>query len=241
MIRNLNIINSEYGNNQSTIPDNVDVIENFDNSMSSQEIQNLIDKYDKHIPSGSTLTFKFADGTYTLTSTLSFSGFYGGGELYVDGNSSNFTKSTTKAVYLDFSATACDGVEFLGVGCEFYIRGLKIRVDMVSGNYSCIKCGYSNYLNIQYNYVLGTGKTVGFGIYLFRGCAGTILSNYITQGIHGIRIIYGCGVVIVSDNDDTGTTPTTGNYYNSSIVIQLGNVVNGSSYTTLTNYGITYP
>ena len=72
---------------------------NLDNSMSASAINALIAAQPKDL-NGYTLTFQFADGTYTLDETLDFSGFRGGGTLRIYGNSSDNSLSTTKSVNL---------------------------------------------------------------------------------------------------------------------------------------------
>ena len=86
---------------------------NLDNSMSAATINALIAAQPKDL-NGYTLTFQFADGTYTLNETLDFSGFRGDGELKVFGNSSDNTMATSKSVNLDFSGTdGLNGIEHI--------------------------------------------------------------------------------------------------------------------------------
>ena len=109
---------------------------NLDNSMSAATINALIAAQPKDL-NGYTLTFQFADGTYTLNETLDFSGFRGGGALNIYGNSSNNSLSTTKSVNLDFSGTAgLDGLYvFDNVGVRADVFYLKITTNSRSSVY----------------------------------------------------------------------------------------------------------
>ena len=94
---------------------------NLDSTMTATEIQALIDAQPRNLGSY-TLTFQFGDGTYTLTDSLDFFNFYGGGRLNIHGNQSDSTSlSTAQSVYLDFSGGASNGIYVNNCSCLVFI------------------------------------------------------------------------------------------------------------------------
>ena len=90
------------GGQNDRLPENTSV--NLDSSMSAADIQALINAQPRNL-NGYTLTFQFADGTYTLSAKLSFMNFCSG-YLYIQGNTTEANandKHTTQQVILDCS------------------------------------------------------------------------------------------------------------------------------------------
>ncbi len=120
---------------------------NFTSGMSAATIQGLIDAQPKNL-NGFTLTFQFADGTYTLNDNLIWDSFYGG-IFNVYGNAANNTKSTTKVVDLNFSATALKGIQFRNNDCVVNIRYLDV---LSADSVQTISCVDSRIVKALYNY-----------------------------------------------------------------------------------------
>ena len=95
---------------------------NFTSTDTAAEIQALIDAVPKYIPGGNTVTFQFGTGTYTLSATLTFTGFYGGGIMEIQGNTAetNATiKHTTQDVILDSDGSAVNALTMNGLNVSF--------------------------------------------------------------------------------------------------------------------------
>lgn len=209
---------------------------NLDNSMSAATIQALIDAQPKYIPYGKTLTFQFADGTYTLSAELVWEGFDGGGTVRIYGNASDNSLSTTKAVYLNFSGQACNGIVVYACSCKMDIHFLKIAVNSSGGWCYCLSAQHNIRVVAQYNYFLGNSTTNGAGVLVIMGKF-YAYSNYFSD-IQ--RAFYGSNdVEIMSyNNDDTGTQPAYGLYaaYNTTIG-KRGTQPAGSTANELVSWG----
>jgi len=184
----------------------------LDNSMTAQDIQNIIDAQPKHIAYGNSLIFQFTDGTYILNQTLYFSGFYGG-TLIIQGNISEIDANvlhTTQKVILDFSSVDINGI-YTSSNNQVYIYNLHIKINSNlnwrSGIYTTRN---SHYSTIRYNFIEGTSTTYGSGISHFYGATGDIRFNYLSNINRGLQ----CGYTICFSygNDDTGILPTYGLY-----------------------------
>lgn len=76
----------------------------FSSSFTTAQIQALIDAQPKNL-GGKSLTFKFADGTYNLSTGLYFTSF-SNGSIYINGNSSNNTVAFAKNVTISGSGNS---------------------------------------------------------------------------------------------------------------------------------------
>jgi len=199
------ISESDYvGDSLSKLLLNENTTVNLNSSMSATQIQAEIDAQPKNL-NGFDLTFKFADGTYTLASGLTFSGFHGGQTL-INGNASDNTLSTTKSVFLD--ADGATGENAITVEeCDLvYIQYLKIEFDSATGR--GVRLRSSNFY-VDACYILGDSTSNGECIQADYG-AGAVRRCYLSNAENGIRATYGsCGSI---DNDDTGTAPAYGLY-----------------------------
>lgn len=144
---------------------------NLDNSMSAATINALIAAQPKDL-NGYTLTFQFADGTYTLNETLDFSGFRGDGGIRVFGNSSDNTLATSKSVNLDFSGTdGLNGIEAYNNSAAIYVYYIRATVGCTSSHaygFSYVSCTDARSFA---NSAFTSGTTYGRGFYAARGTA----------------------------------------------------------------------
>ena len=188
---------------------------NLDNSMSAATINALIAAQPKNLD-GYTLTFQFADGTYTLNDTLDFYNFYGGGYLNIYGNASNNSLSTTKAVHLDFSGTdGLNGIYASNVsGVNLNVRYIKVSSANASNHAYGISFDNCSNARCWYNYVTAsTAGSYGRGYYAARGTSCHVENCYITGFNIGFYMSY-TSQCYIRDCDDSGTQPYYGIYTN---------------------------
>lgn len=116
---------------------------NLTSNMSSATIQALINGVGKYVASGRTVSFQFADGTYTnLEARLDWNGFYGGGSTFILGNAAGAGAARTNhAVTLNFTNV---GNKISGIGmhhnsCDMQIRHIKIIADPDEVSEACLR------------------------------------------------------------------------------------------------------
>jgi hypothetical protein len=212
----------------------------IDNSMSASDINDLIDLH-KHIPYGQIVTFSFSDGTYNLTDSLVFSGFYGGGALRIYGNTGDNSLSTTKNVFLDFNDDT-NGIDIVGCSVRtVLVRHFKIRHETdVSTTYGIRFYNSTCYGDIRYNYLLGKGTARGANIYVIQNCRVRARDNYVDNVANGI---YANEMVEVysynNDDNPAGTQPATGLLANAAHIYKNGTQPAGSvNNESTTNGGV---
>jgi len=188
---------------------------NLNNSMSQAELQAAIDAIGRNIKTGVVITVQFADGTYTLTDTLAFRGFWGGGRLYIYGNTGEANATdlhTTQSVYLDHGGYNGYAVEISACHLdEIRLYNLKIRTKSDSGDSDQCIALISNFGTqfIRYGYYLGTSATQGHGLKAFACTYVQLNENYVSNIARGISAERGSNLYSY-ENDDTGTRPAWG-------------------------------
>ena len=169
------------------------------------EIQALIDAQPKNLNSF-TLTFQFADGTYTLDAQLLFEKFYNGA-VNIYGKSTDSTLSTTKAVFLDFTGST-NGIFVQDCNAFVAVKFFKIN-HITSSNFAGIKITRCNQeARVQANYIAGSETTNGQSIHFYLSPTGWTENNYVSNAKDGIYAR--TGTVHSKNNDDTGTDPLYG-------------------------------
>ena len=194
-----------------------DTTVNFDSSMSSAEVQALIDAQPKNL-NGYTLTFQFANGAYTLDASLDFSDFYGG-NVYILGNSSDSGYGTTKSVHLNFSTLTsgdCISISNVANGRIYY---LQITAPDTSNTDAISVQNGGGWMDIRYNMLAGSGKTNSQAC-IFCAQAAQVYSfqNYVSNMPYGLRAS-SLGRIFSFDTDDTGTAPNYGINANGGAVV----------------------
>ena len=180
---------------------------NFDATMTSGEIQQTIDSQGRFIPYGTYIYFDFADGTYTLTNTLEFSGFYGGGRIWVRGNTNDTTVSTSKSVIINASSLAAHAFLFGGNGIYNILRYMEIRPN-TSGAYAGLYAVSCQRTYVGQCYFNGASTAEGRGVWLSNSSANYIHDNLFSNMKYAIRTEL--SRLISNNNDDTGTAPAVG-------------------------------
>lgn len=211
---------------------------NLDDSMTVTEIQELINDVGRNIPAGVVITLQFANGDYTLTSPLYFNGFYGGGQILVQGNTSETDANilhTTQDVVLDFTTSV--GFSIDGNKVKLLFQNLRIEV------ITALQCMFFSSTGggdnrVQYCYCLVGGTTGnGAGVFTQRGSVVQIVKTYFTGGLGAIWGLVN-SQIYSSGNDDTGTLPLYGLRSDGNTVLgKDGTQPSGSTANEYTNRG----
>lgn len=218
---------------QTLLTANVTV--NLNSSMSAATIQALIDAQPKNL-NGFTLCFQFADGTYTMSASLSFFYFHGG-VVQIYGNlSEGVALHTNQAVFLDFSSGAF-GINLSGNACQQVIRNLKVKVADNAGSIG-IRTAIGNYAGVSGCYVYADSKVNSpQGIQSSASAAGYYTVNYVSNVGYGIYVTR-AGTLYSLNNASTGTDPNYGLYSNEASTLgKNGTQPTGSTANELTASG----
>lgn len=218
MASDLNLLLMGSGDSDPILAENT--IINLDSSMTAAEIQALIDAQPMNL-GGYTLTFQFADGTYTLNNTLYFKYFFSG-EINIFGNIADNSLSNTKNVNLVFGAT--HGIYLQNTRCTISVKYLAIQHSGSAGK-SAIRFNNAigdNYAH--YNFIQGNSIAVGEGITAvecFLYCdSNSFTSNYVAiysyisfvnvSNCESVTVLPGYGLLASSGGviSKNGTTPT---------------------------------
>jgi hypothetical protein len=182
---------------------------NFYNSMTAAQIQALIDAQPKYIEEGTSLTFQFADGTYTLNQNITFQNFHGGGNLFVQGNTGESGLHTNQAVVLDFSASSVHGLTLYSIyAANIYVRYIHAKVKTDAAAYVGLELTRVTGGWVTSCYFEGTSTTNGRGIEVKWGFV-NVDTTYFSNTNIGLYLNYPA-FVYSNTNDDTGTAPKYG-------------------------------
>jgi len=214
----------------------------FSSSFTTAQMQALIDAQPKNL-GGKNLTFQFADGTYNLSTGLSFN-YFSNGALLINGNSSNNTVAANKNVTLSGSNPMY--IANNSTYTEVNYLKLIIRTNSYTGcliveNTSPI-VSYCSFTNNPTSITGGTGHGIigqsGAKV-LVRNCYFNFLDADIVAGYNSIvnalsnsqgsnasiaYLSYGGGIIQVQNTGLTGVTT-----YNA----QLGGLIVRPSGTTI--------
>ena len=182
---------------------------NFTSSQTAAQIQADIDAVGKYIPKGVIIIFQFGNGTYSLDSSLTFSFFYGGGQIFIYGDTSQTDGlHTNHNVHLDFSGGA-SVVALWAVHNRVSLISVSHLKITANANIICLQCQREGNYRVWYNYFISNSKTGSFGLAAQDGSTVWSTDNYFNN--HNIAILSTQNAILYSDtNDDTGTQPNTG-------------------------------
>ncbi len=176
----------------------------FDNAWTAAEITAKIKTLHKHIPQDETLTFQFADGTYSLSTPIYINGFYGGGELIVIGNTAD--TGSTRSVYLNF--INANGLIIENINCTLAISYLKIQTQSAN-SYNCTQLiGCTNTM-LRYLVIVGNAAPSGGSGIMATFSQLSILDSYFSNIYTAIRASR-AAVIESGNNTTTGTLPAYG-------------------------------
>ena len=191
----------------TVIPETTRTI-NFTSSQTAAQIQADIDAVGKYLPDGVSITFQFGNGTYTLNNNLDFDSFYGGGVMYIQGDTSQTAGlHTDHNVHLNFNNNT-HGIICRRNSATFQVRHLKITCDDSKTCVLLISCASVYTL---YNYLLNNAKTSSGSkaISMTSASIGTAEQNYFSNNFYGINCTT-ASIISSNNNDDTGTQPNYG-------------------------------
>ena len=197
-----------------------------------------IDPVGRYIPSGTTVTWQFADGGYLMTNTLSWYGFYGGGFCVVQGNTGEANATalhTTQSVVL---SNATDSVLYLYNNvCTFNLKNLNIYSPDVSYKAGVSINRFSCPVYVQYCYLRAAGKTqlsrnVVFGTCTYAELTSTYCSNA-DVGMYVSRT----GCAYMKGSQSTGTGPNYGIASELVSTVGTNGVLTGTTANTFTSTG----
>lgn len=215
---------------------------NFNTSMSTAEIQDEIDKIDRHIPYGEVIVLQFADGTDTFSSTLEINGFYGGGNIRVLGNAANASLADTKNVVLDFSGVTSFGIRAYNNAIQLDVTYLEIRFNSTSDYAGFVSSNSPGTSNVSFCVFIGTANTSGSGINAFGTSRVNMSSNRFANSLRGARASK-MGTIYSEDNESVaGNLPQFGLVAFGGIIFQ-GNATQptgSASDTSVANGGQIY-
>jgi hypothetical protein len=176
-------------------------------------IQAALDGIGRYIPFGVSVTVQFPEAakTYALSSGLSLGGFYGGGQININGHANASGLRTNQNTHLDGSAIVASGstlviynstvvvrINDLKVTCPNNVAGYGIRVQ------SCMAQSW-----VDGCYVLqGTKNANMYGVIGTFAPYVQVSDNYFENMGHGVSS-WGSRVYSIN-NDDNGTAPTYG-------------------------------
>jgi len=156
------------------------------------DIQALFDAVLAYVPYGMTTTFQFEDPTtvYALNAQLTLAGFFGSGQLNIEGNSSEGgTLHSNQAVVLDWTGNACNGFVSQFNSVVTNINNIKFIVD--DGQISLFSQRSVQAVNVEGCLMDCTGtSTTSNGVFFNRSGDGYLKNNYFTAGRYAVR----CGI-----------------------------------------------
>jgi len=163
---------------------------NIDPSMSTLEIQSLIDGIKPTLLNGIKVKFLFADGVYNITSPLDFRRFNGDGKVEITATSFSNIPTETLPVVLDSHSIETPVFRLFNCSCDIDINGLDVfyRTASVPSslyNYGGIVAIGSSKVNINQCFV-HTDTDHGSGIY-YEKSGGIVNCTYTNRGKIGIN------------------------------------------------------
>lgn len=218
--------------NELIIPETTRTI-NLTSSMTSANIQSEIDAVGKYIPNGVIVTFQFGDGTYTLSSRIDWTGFFGGGELVIQGNTGEpgaTTAHTNQLVILNFSSSQGFLIENSYVNST--VRNFKFTIPDVALGHGCSVSAFLRH-QFKYNYVESAGKTTETrGIFALHGGSADVENNLFSNMDRAIYSVNGSNIRS-TNNDDTSTLPNYGLLCDAGVISKIGTQPAGSTANEL--------
>jgi hypothetical protein len=196
---------------------------NLNNAMTASEIQALIDAQPKNL-NGYSLTYQFADGTYTLDSTISINRYYAG-VVSLSGNIGESGLHSNQAVILNSSASTI--ISITNNTATIGVKNIKVDGSGSNSIYGIYLLDNPGAVDCNGNWiVLGTGTSRCFSA--ARCAAVSIYNNYVTDGDRGIET--GTTTQCQSNNNVTLTTNQQyGLLCSASIIFKIGTQPTGDT------------
>lgn len=181
---------------------------------------------------GNTLTIQLADGTYTNTATILISGFYNG-QVFLKGNVSNNTLSTSKSVIIDTASASVDAVNISYCTAKVAVYYCRINIGSTKTGVYVRVCTDTDILAC---YIINTSLTSGRGCYIIETPFTLIQNTYFSALATAIDVYR--SRVLSTNNDDTGTQPQYGyKFTGAAYVGATGTKISGSIAQNATTDG----
>jgi len=182
---------------------------NFTAADTAATIQAAIDAEPKNL-NGYTLTFQFADGSYSLNAEIVFAYFFGG-ELIVAGNLTENEKAlhTNQAVSITSTSTTT-AISFSNVTAKYSLKNIKLTaLDLVGGASYAVFIDGCGFIEVFGCYIIGSLAN-GMGI-SFQGGTGRVGWCYFTLLIAALQSQFGA-ILSSTTNAEITTAPQYGLY-----------------------------
>jgi hypothetical protein len=147
-------------------------------------IQAQINAVPKYIPTGVTVTFQFATGTYMLSETLEWRGFFGGGLLIIRGNTAA-PEPAVQDVFLTFPVGR-DGVRILSNTVYTQVTHLHIRTEDSSTGQRGFLAGWSTNVELGSSFIESTGTTSSFCVLAYEGANLHVYDSLVANCRYGV-------------------------------------------------------
>jgi hypothetical protein len=179
----------------------------FNNSMTVEQIQAVIDSIPKYVPYGKTVNINFAkDGvqeTYVFTDTLYLRGFYGGGEIMLNGDPlyvDSDTSHITQRAILDGATNNVKCIRIENTALRVAIYNLKF----ISSSTYAIEAVYSDRIRVYCSYFYQQSYTTS---HIRSNVASNmfVYKTYFEKGKNAVQTSYNgmidCNDCYASNND----------------------------------------
>ena len=191
----------------------VDQTINLLDSDSSAEKQAKIDAVPRYIPYGISVTFQFeVSNTHVETASLSWIGFYGGGDIFIYGNTAEGTALySTQNTIIDSSGVAGSALVFSTNSVSIWLQNLKVIVSSSAGRNCITAANCFGLFRVIYNWFIEDGSnTLGNGVSMNTCIAMNATRNYFTGFKYGTLTSYGNG--FLRDCEYLTTKPIYGTF-----------------------------
>lgn len=189
-----------------------------DDPVTAAQIQAILSLYPRHIPQGVDIIWQFGDGTYddTMTSALTWDGFYGGGTMTIQGNTGEAVAlHENQAVFLDFSGGTSAGMIVQNCNLsDITVKLLKIKCANANSAY-CLtfsRCSGAVYAAGNYCYYATDRSATTRCISIDHCPLSRLYYNYVGLGQKGISVNYSAWCFSYANDDGSAGTPEYGLY-----------------------------
>lgn len=181
-----------------------DTTVNFDSSMSVADMQTLIDAEPKN-QNGYSLTFQFADGTYSFDDTLTFSDFFGGDLIIIGNDSDGVPTGVARSVLL---AGTTDAPLMAITNCQrVFHEYLECMNTNVTSGTIIVSFSDCNSVEVIRSTAYGASTPYGYGFNCYGGTSAVFNGVYLSVLERAISCTYGGKAILLgADSTLTGNT-----------------------------------
>jgi len=163
----------------------------IDPSMSTADIQILIDNVKPNLINGVKIKFIFANGIYIITDSLNFNRFVGDGCVEITASSYGNTPTEVLPVIIDSHMVDIPVFKFIGCSCNIDVNGLdlfynSIEIPLSPYGYAGVVIVNSTAVNFNQCFVHANNDDYGCGIH-YKNSSGVVNFTYTNRGKIGIN------------------------------------------------------